>query len=207
MLTPEQVAELKSQLAEQIKHLPEAQRAQAQVQIDQMSPEALELMLNQQMSSQSTKAKASKSVFRMIIDGELPSKKINENKNAIAVLEIKPVSKGHVIIIPKNHVSSPDEISADSFVFIKEISKRIREKLKPKDILLHSSSKSGHSIINIIPIYEDESIDSPRIKPLDEELERIQKQLEKQQEIKQEEKIKPVEEEKFENIKFPKKIP
>src|SRR3989344_8766979 len=105
MLTPEQVAELKSQLAEQIKHLPEAQRAQAQVQIDQMSPEALELMLNQQMSSQSTKAKASKSVFRMIIDGELPSKKINENKNAIAVLEIKPVSKGHVIIIPKKSVS------------------------------------------------------------------------------------------------------
>ena len=143
MLTPEQVAELKSQLAEQIKHLPEAQRAQAQVQIDQMSPEALELMLNQQMSSQSTKAKASKSVFRMIIDGELPSKKINENKDAIAVLEIKPVSKGHVIIIPKKSVSVRQALPSRVLSFANKLSKRLKSKLKAKGVELQTENTFG----------------------------------------------------------------
>ena len=94
MLTPEQIEELKEQLSEQIQHLPQEQREAAQQQIEDMSPEALEAMLKQQKTSQ-------KSVMRMIVDNEIPSHKLDENKFALAVLDIKPVSRGHILVIPK----------------------------------------------------------------------------------------------------------
>ena len=50
-LTKEEIQELKSQLLEQIKDLPSDKKAEAQAQIDSLSPEALESMLNQQKSS------------------------------------------------------------------------------------------------------------------------------------------------------------
>ena len=60
-LTPEEISDLKKQLAEQIQHLPEAQRAEAQKQIDNMSPEALESMLQQQQAQQGPQ----KPIFRI----------------------------------------------------------------------------------------------------------------------------------------------
>ena len=83
-LTPEQIKALKKQLLSQIQNLPEAQKKEAQAQIESLSPEALELMLKQQEEKQEP-------VFRLIIKGEIPSIKIGENEEALAVLEINPI--------------------------------------------------------------------------------------------------------------------
>lgn len=69
MLSAEEIQELKDQLSEQIQHLPSDKKAAAQAQIDNMSSEALEAMLNQQSS------KKPQEILRSIVNGEIPSKK------------------------------------------------------------------------------------------------------------------------------------
>lgn len=172
-LKEEQIKELKSQLLSQIQNLPEDKKAQAQKQINEMSPEALETMLNQQKSQVQEQK-----IFRLIVEGKIPSKKIDENKDAIAVLDIKPISKGHSIIIPKIAVKHTKEIPSSAFTLAKNIAKRISQKLKSTDTLIQTESKFGEVIINIIPIYEaDLTLDSPRTNPKDEEINEIFQKL------------------------------
>ncbi len=50
-------------------------------------------------------------LFCQIINGEVPSHKVYEDENVIAILDIHPVNPGHTLIIPKKH--SRDMLDAD----------------------------------------------------------------------------------------------
>lgn len=170
-LTPEQISELKKQLFSQIQHLPPEQKEEAQQQIDEMSPETLELMLNQQRSG-----KSDKNILRSIIDDSIPSKKVDENKYAIAVLDIRPVSKCHVLIIPRQAVEMHEQPPTQAFTLAKKIAKRIKSKLKPKGIEIQTETKFEEQVVNVIPYYEKPlSITAPRYEASQEELETMQK--------------------------------
>lgn len=170
MLTPNQITELKHQLSQQIQHLAPDEREEAQQQIDEMSVDALELMLKQQQSKNSDK-----NVLRMILEGSLPSKKIDENKSAIAVLDIKPVSKGHTIIIPKDAVTSKTALPTQVFTLAKKIAKRMKKKWKLSGVEIQTETKFGEQIVNVIPFQEKPlSITSPRMQPSEEELKQVQ---------------------------------
>ena len=172
MLSPEEINELKAQLRDQIKNLPEEKRKQAESQINAMSSETLESMLKQQ--SQNSK----KGIFRMLVDSEIPSKKVDENKDCIAVLDIKPISKGHLIIIPKKPIINTKDIPTSCFSLAKKLSKKITSKLKAKDTLIEIELKFGEVIINIIPLYDKPlNIDSPRTEESEEMLEKIYNEL------------------------------
>ena len=149
MLTPDQIEDLKDQLSEQIRHLPAEQRAAAQKQIDNMSPEALETMLKQQQG-----AKSDKSIMRMIVSNEVPSKRIDENKAAIAVLDIKPISRGHLLIIPKERVILSSAIPQQALTLARKLSKHIIKKLKAKNTEIQTENKFGEQVINVIPVYD-----------------------------------------------------
>ena len=118
-------------------------------------------------------------IFCSIVSGQAQSYKIDENKDAIAILEINPISKAHSLIIPKQHISSGDKLPVSANSLAKKISKKIMTKFKPKDVETHSSNLFGHEIINILPIYENETLGSPRQKANPQELAKLQKQLEK----------------------------
>jgi histidine triad (HIT) family protein len=203
-LTPEQVKALKSQLLAQIQNLPEDKKTEAQAQIESLSPQALELMLKQQ-----AKAEKEQSVFRLIVKGEIPSAIVDENKEAIAVLEINPISKAHIIIIPRKPVTSAKEMPTKAFSLAKKLSKRITLKLKAKSAEIQTETKFREMIINIIPIYDKElNINSPRYKASKEELEEIAQEIriKKKAKIEKIKKEKPVDL-KTQILKLPRKIP
>ena len=173
-LTKEEISELKKQLHSQISKMPEDQKKEAEKRIDELSDEAIESMLEQQKDNQ-------KPIFREIISGNIPSKKIEANTSAIAVLEIKPISKGHIIIIPKEKMTSIDKIPAEIALLIDKTSKNIVEKLKAKNIKVAPELKFGEVIINLIPIYDKElSLESPRDNPSEEQLEKTLEELKKE---------------------------
>ena len=181
-LTKEQIEELKKQLHSQIKKMPENEKKEAEAQIENLYDEAIESMLEQQKSSQ-------KPIFREIISGNIPSKKIDENPSAVAVLEIKPISKGHVIIIPKEKMLNIDKIPTEISLLIDKVSKNIVEKLKAKNMKVAPESKFGEVIVNLIPIYDKElSLESERSSPSEEQLDKVIEELKKEnvKEIKQE---------------------
>lgn len=169
-LTKKQLEEAKSQLSQQIQHLSPEQKVQAQKQIDSMSAEAIEEMISQQQSQQK--------VFRMIVSGQIPSVKIEENKSAIAVLSVKAISEGHTIIIPKTSASAEKDIPKQAYNLADEISKKIVISLKPKSIEIFPETNFGETILNIIPVYDKPlNLQSPRTDKTPEDLEKIKKKI------------------------------
>ncbi len=71
------------------------------------------------------------SVFSKIIAGEIPSYKIAENENFIAFLDVSPLVKGHVLVVPKLEIDKifdlPDNLLSEMLVFAKPIAKAIEE--------------------------------------------------------------------------------
>lgn len=174
-LTQDQVNELKDQLRKQVESLPVTQKEAALKQIDEMSDEALESMINQQKDSQEGQSsKPQKGVFRLIIDGDIPSKKIHENDYAVAVVSVRPISKGHILIIPKK--PSPDEKALPNLAMelAKEISQDMTKKLNAKSVEILPQFLFDEIVINLIPIYDKPlTTSSPSYEATQEEIEEI----------------------------------
>jgi len=68
-------------------------------------------------------------LFCQIVAGEVPSFKVAESDNAIAILDVNPVNPGHTLIIPKKHSESmldaDDEILKEMILFTKRVAQAI----------------------------------------------------------------------------------
>ena len=214
MLPEEQVENIKKQLISQLEssNLPNKEEVKSNIQA--MNPEQLEQFLiqnkliKQDDDSQET-PQAQQCVFCSIISGNISSHKIDEDKDAIAVLEINPVSKAHTIIIPKQHIESGDKLPKTIFSLANKIAKKIKTKFKPKDVTIQNSNMFGHEIVNIIPVYKDETINSERKPAKQEDLMKIQKKLEKKHkpEIVKKPKIKTIKESDAKKLWLPRRVP
>lgn len=60
-------------------------------------------------------------IFCKIINGDIPSKKVFENQNVYAFYDINPQAKIHVIIVPKTHIESANEITTNNSDKVKEV--------------------------------------------------------------------------------------
>ncbi|MBS3071816.1 HIT domain-containing protein [Candidatus Pacearchaeota archaeon] len=165
-LTQQEIDDYKDQLRQQIEHLPPDKKAEAEKQIDAMPPEQLEILLKQQQEMPP--------VYRKIIAKEIPAVIIGENAEALAVLDNKPISRGHVVIIPKVAVKIPQEIPKTAFVLAEELTKKIVSSLGAKSAKAHTETKFGEVVLNLIPIYDkDLDISSPRQESNAEELNKV----------------------------------
>jgi histidine triad (HIT) family protein len=53
-------------------------------------------------------------IFSKILRGELPCHKVYEDAHVLAFLDIQPLSKGHVLVIPKEPAETLDKLSDDA---------------------------------------------------------------------------------------------
>ena len=60
-------------------------------------------------------------LFCKIIAGEIPSKKVYEDDAVYAFYDIAPMAPVHVLVVPKQHIASADEINAESSAFVARI--------------------------------------------------------------------------------------
>lgn len=195
-LTQEQVEEVKKQLFEQVQKFPEEQKGQIEEQIESMSAEELEqfLIQNNLIKGESGESTEPPCIFCSIIDGKINSYKIAESETAIAILEINPISKGHILLIPKIHISSK-EIEKQFSDFTMSLKEKLIKEFSPKEVMIFISEFFGHGIINLTPIYINENPKSARQKSTPEELKELQKKLEieKEESIKKEMKEEKIE--------------
>lgn len=179
MVSLEQEQQIKKQLLEQINStFPEDKKAEAKSQIESMTGEPFEEFLKQNNLIKSDgSGPDQKCVFCSIVYGEIPSTKIGENEKAVAVLELNPISNSHAIIIPKEHISKEENLPQEAMILAKEIAEKIKEKYNPKDITFFNTTMFGHVVINILPIYTNETKDSPKKQSTPEELKQISDEL------------------------------
>ncbi|MEK6889214.1 MAG: HIT family protein [Nanoarchaeota archaeon] len=204
-LTKEQIAEVKKQLYTQVEHLPEEQKGEARIQIESLSEQAVESLIQQQKSRHSN-SEENKSIFRMIVDKEVSSLIFKENKKALAVLDINPISRGHLMIIPKEAVKKLSEIPAEVYNLAKESVKTLIKAFKPEKVSIETEAKFGEIILHVLPSYENPvSLSSPRQKSTMPELEEILSKIkpkEKKKIIRIKQKT-----QKYESLKLNRRIP
>ena len=214
MLTQEQIKEIKKQLIFQVESsFPDDKKESAKKQIESMDSEQLEAFLKQNnliKSGEISQQGIQKCIFCSIISGDAKSYKIDENESAVAVLEINPISKGHVLIIFRNHLNDEKIASEKALNSLAEnVSKKIKKEFKPKKIDFSQSELFGHKIINVLPVYENENFSSERRKASEDELDELHKILGKKHKLKTIKKPKSTKVGKKESQKLwlPKRIP
>jgi histidine triad (HIT) family protein len=208
MLSEEEVEEIKNKLIGHINStFPEEQKESAVSQINSMNSEQLEEFLNKNKlikGDDSSDDSQSECVFCSIANGKIQSCKLDENKEAIAVLDINPISKGHALIIAKTH---SDKKQKGVETLAKKISKNLKDKLHPKRIDSSSSRLFGHEVVNLLPVYDEENFNSKRNHSNIDELDAIKLELEqKKEQVKKEEPKSKIEQIK-EILWLPKRIP
>lgn len=66
-------------------------------------------------------------LFCKIIDGEIPSAKVYEDEKILAFKDIAPMAPVHVLVIPKVHIASADEVNEENSCYISAIFEKIPE--------------------------------------------------------------------------------
>lgn len=100
-------------------------------------------------------------IFCAIANGKVPSKKVYEDDDSIAFLDINPRSPGMTIVVPKKHYEDLGNDPVESlkvFQTAETVSQMIKQALNPKFIELGiiQSEEVPHFHIRLYPIYGDE---------------------------------------------------
>ena len=106
-------------------------------------------------------------IFCKIIKQEIPSYKIYEDEKVYAFLDISQATKGHTLVIPKQHVSDIFEydevLAADVFSRIPKIARSIEEAFREMQGLniLNNNRELAyqsvfHSHVHLVPRYSKE---------------------------------------------------
>lgn len=64
-------------------------------------------------------------IFDKILDGELPCHRVYEDEKVLAFLDIAPLSRGHVLVIPKERKATVDQLSDESAAAIGRVLPRL----------------------------------------------------------------------------------
>jgi len=107
-------------------------------------------------------------LFCKIVKGEIPCFKVYEDAKVLAFLDIAPVNKGHVLVIPKKHAANIFDIEAEDLDAVSEAVRKIapalKETLGAKGVNIQSNNGEAagqvvmHSHIHIIPRFEGDGL-------------------------------------------------
>ena len=112
-------------------------------------------------------------IFCKIIAGELPSQTIDEDERTVAFMDISPATRGHLLVVPREHARdlleiSPEDLAA-TIATVHRVAKRVSERLNPAGInLLNSCGAAAwqtvfHFHVHVIPRYEGDPLRLPWI--------------------------------------------
>ena len=128
-------------------------------------------------------------IFCKIANGEIPSKTLYEDEDFRVILDLGPASKGHALILPKNHYANlyelPEETAGEVMKLAKRMAAQMTERLGCEgfNLVQNNGELAGQTVfhfhMHLIPRYRE---DGQKIgwKPQEvsqEELEETRKQI------------------------------
>lgn len=124
-------------------------------------------------------------IFCKLANGEIPSKTIYEDDDFRVILDLGPATRGHALILPKDHFANlyelPDETAGKVMQLAKKMAAQMTEKLGCDgfNLVQNNGSTAGQTVfhfhLHLIPRYEDDGqeIGWKPGSPTQEELEEI----------------------------------
>jgi len=107
-------------------------------------------------------------LFCKIIKGEIPSAKIYEDEHMFAFLDIRPINKGHTLVLPKEHYGDvfdiPSETLCDVMPGLKKVASAIKEAVNADglNIGVNNGEVAGQAVFHLhfhlIPRFEDDGL-------------------------------------------------
>ena len=108
-------------------------------------------------------------IFCKIINGEIPSKKVYEDKDVLAILDISQANLGHTLVMPKKHYSNLLEIDDSDYLKVMEVAKKVAKKidasLKPDgiNIINNCNEAAGQTVmhfhVHVLPRFKGDEIE------------------------------------------------
>ena len=193
MLDEKQTKHIKNLLLKNLEKFPRERRDEIKKILEGMSAEELEDFIKKN----NLYHLLGECVFCGIVSGKLRSFRVGENEGALAVLDINPLSKAHVLVISKKHLA---EVEKEVFDLADEIKSKIQKIFSPKNIKSRKIDVMGHGAIEIVPEYDGQKLE--RKKADEKELEEIVNQF-----YIKEEKAEVLKEPEGEVVKLPPRIP
>ncbi len=105
-------------------------------------------------------------IFCGIVEGSIPSTKVYEDSDVLAFMDIGPIVKGHVLVIPKPHHESiadtPADLLAKLIVVVKKTARAQLDGLKAEGVNIHQANGAvagqvvPHIHFHLIPRYSDD---------------------------------------------------
>lgn len=109
--------------------------------------------------------KDSNCIFCKIISGEIPSNTIYEDDEFKVILDLSPASKGHALILPKEHYADlyeiDEEVAAHAMKLAKKLATHMTKVLKCDgfNLLQNNKEVAGQTVfhfhMHLIPRYEN----------------------------------------------------
>lgn len=105
-------------------------------------------------------------IFCKIIAGDIPSTKVYENDDVLAFMDIGPVVKGHVLVIPKQHYNPltavPDDVLGKVMAVVKRVAQAQVDGLQADGVNVHQANGTAagqvvpHTHFHVIPRYAND---------------------------------------------------
>lgn len=110
-------------------------------------------------------------LFCKIVAGEIPSTTVASDERTIGFMDINPATRGHVLVIPREHYRDLHEIEPDDLAAVakaaQELAARVRDALGADGVnLLNSCGTAAwqtvfHFHVHVIPRYQDDPLRLP----------------------------------------------
>ena len=107
-------------------------------------------------------------VFCKIVNGDIPSNTIYENSEFKVIMDISPATKGHVLVLPKEHFKDIYDIDAETagklFQLAAVVARALKEVLNCDglNILQNNGVIAGQTVfhfhMHLIPRYEGDDV-------------------------------------------------
>jgi histidine triad (HIT) family protein len=106
-------------------------------------------------------------LFTRIIQGEIPCYKVAEDDRFFAFLDIRPMAKGHTLVIPKAEVDYlfdlPEDLLAEMMVFARKVAIAIREVIPCKRVgVAVLGMEVPHAHIHLVPLNKESDLSFQR---------------------------------------------
>jgi len=126
------------------------------------------------------------SIFSKIISGDVPAYKVLENENFLAFLDIFPLAKGHVLVIPKKETDYLFDIISDEYLelwkFVQKVAKAMDKVIDCKRIgVAVIGLEVPHAHIHLVPLnnVSDINFERPKLSFSEEEMDAVAQKIRK----------------------------
>ena len=128
-------------------------------------------------------------IFCKLANGVIPTNTVYEDEDFRVFLDVAPATKGHCLIVPKNHFSDLSELDDETGAKVLPLAGRMMKRLKEKlgceglNLVQNNGELAGQTVfhfhLHVIPRYKDDgqNINWKPLSPSDDELKELKSEI------------------------------